>query len=160
MLRLYLKGRKGDVSKAAEILARALQWREQYRDVLSGVRVPKWQGDFRILSLAYDGHPLLYLHLAALIFIVTKGLRCCRHQTHAFNISDTLEHVAVAARLERKSGDFRAKRGAGDSHQGHATSDPAGLANVIDSSHRSVRWTWWSTAMASCYATTWTHACS
>lgn len=81
VLRRYLNGRKGDPCAAAEILAKSLIWREQYKDVLTGSRLPKWQGDFRLLSQSEDGHPLLYL--------------CCQHQTRAFNVSDTLEHVAA-----------------------------------------------------------------
>lgn len=89
VLRIYLHGRKGDVNAAAEILANTLKWREQYQDLLSGSRVPMWQGDFRVLTTAEDGHPLLYL--------------CCRHQTHAFNVSDTLDHVAVVLETAVKS---------------------------------------------------------
>ena len=33
------------------------------KEVLSGVKWPKWQGDFRVLAQSEDGHPLLYLHL-------------------------------------------------------------------------------------------------
>lgn len=81
VLRIYSNGRKGDPCAAAEILAKSLIWREQYKDILTGSRLPKWQGDFRLLSQSDDGHPLLYL--------------CCRHQTSAFSVSDTLEHVAA-----------------------------------------------------------------
>lgn len=81
VLRIYFNGRKGDPCAAAEILANSLIWREQYKDVLTGSRLPKWQGDLRLLSQSEDGHPLLYL--------------CCQQQTHAFSVSDTLEHVAA-----------------------------------------------------------------
>ncbi|CAE7542806.1 PDR17 [Symbiodinium natans] len=77
---IFLRGRHGDVAAAAQILAQALFWREQYRDVLSGSRLPKWQGDLRILAQGTAGQPLLYL--------------CCRHQTCSFNVADTLDHVA------------------------------------------------------------------
>eukprot|EP00438_Fugacium_kawagutii_P022561 Skav202592 [mRNA] locus=scaffold1305:165515:172218:- [translate_table: standard] len=82
VLGIYLDGRKGDPYAAAEILAKSLIWREHaWQDVLTGSRLPKWQGDFRLLSQSDDGHPLLYL--------------CCRHQHRAFNVRHTLEHVAV-----------------------------------------------------------------
>lgn len=77
---MFLRGRHGDVAAAAQILAQALLWREQYQDILTGRRVPKWQGDLRILAQGQGGHPLLYL--------------CCRHQTCSFSVSDTLDHVA------------------------------------------------------------------
>lgn len=89
VLRIFLRGRKGDTFAAAEILAKSLIWREQYKEVLSGAKCPKWQGDFRVLAQSEDGHPLLYL--------------CCRHQHCAFNVTDTLEHVAVVLETAVKS---------------------------------------------------------
>jgi hypothetical protein len=46
---------------AAKILAEALQWREQHKDILSGSRIPVWQSDFRVLARAESGHPLIYM---------------------------------------------------------------------------------------------------
>jgi len=37
VLRIFLCGRKGDILAAAEILAKSLIWREQYKD-----RAEKW----------------------------------------------------------------------------------------------------------------------
>ncbi|CAJ1418805.1 unnamed protein product [Effrenium voratum] len=81
VLSIYLRGRKGDVSAAADILASTLLWRESHKDLLTGDRTPKWQGDLRVLCQGQDGHPLLYL--------------CSRAQTFSFNASDAVDHVAA-----------------------------------------------------------------
>jgi len=56
----YLRGRGGNPSAAAIILAQALAWREEYRDVLSGAREPRWQTDLRVLARGGDGVPIIY----------------------------------------------------------------------------------------------------
>ena len=60
VLQRFFRGRKGDVRAAAELLAQALEWREQHKELLSGARTPKWQGDLRILAQGEHGHPLVY----------------------------------------------------------------------------------------------------
>mmetsp|Transcript_54227 Transcript_54227/g.136983 ORF Transcript_54227/g.136983 Transcript_54227/m.136983 type:complete len:367 (-) Transcript_54227:151-1251(-) len=94
IVQVYLKGRKGDVLAASKILAEALQWREQYKDILSGSRVPVWQSDFRILARAETGHPIIYL--------------CYRHQMFP-NVQAIVEHGAyvLEAAVHSMRGDAR-----------------------------------------------------
>mmetsp|Transcript_88164 Transcript_88164/g.224439 ORF Transcript_88164/g.224439 Transcript_88164/m.224439 type:complete len:374 (+) Transcript_88164:69-1190(+) len=56
----YYSGRGGNPADAAGILAKALQWREEYREVLSGEREPRWQTDLRVLARGDDGCPIIY----------------------------------------------------------------------------------------------------
>jgi len=53
-------GRGGDPVAAAEIFSQALRWREEYREVLSGERTPKWQTDLRVLTRGETGSPIIY----------------------------------------------------------------------------------------------------
>mmetsp|Transcript_28297 Transcript_28297/g.71076 ORF Transcript_28297/g.71076 Transcript_28297/m.71076 type:complete len:366 (+) Transcript_28297:90-1187(+) len=59
-IRRYLDGRGGNPAAAADIFAQALRWREEYREVLSGEREPKWQTDLRVLARGEAGHPIIY----------------------------------------------------------------------------------------------------
>lgn len=79
-VRIYLRGRDGNVAKAAEILAQALKWREENKEILSGARVPEWQSDFRVLTRGTDGIPLIYM--------------CYQHQVTP-NVKKICEHGAV-----------------------------------------------------------------
>mmetsp|Transcript_29903 Transcript_29903/g.75306 ORF Transcript_29903/g.75306 Transcript_29903/m.75306 type:complete len:329 (+) Transcript_29903:53-1039(+) len=79
-VQVYLTGRAGDTQAAAKILAEALQWREKYKDILMGSRMPQWQSDFRVLTRARSGHPILYT--------------CFRHILPA-NLQHVPEHYAA-----------------------------------------------------------------
>lgn len=91
----YLGGRSGDPAAAAGILAQALAWRKDYKDVLSGAREPRWQTDFRVLARGVDGVPIIY--------------GCFRHNVPATaaNLRDIKEHMAAvleaASRQRRRS---------------------------------------------------------
>lgn len=78
---LYLRSRSGDIDRAAEGLAYALQWREERREVLVGERIPEWQGDMRVLARGVSGHPIIYT--------------CFRHQPPKPSVEDTVEHFGV-----------------------------------------------------------------
>ncbi|CAE8606351.1 unnamed protein product, partial [Polarella glacialis] len=78
---IYLKGRKGDVAKAGEILARALRWRQENRDIISGERVPNWQGDMRVLTRSKEGHPVVYM--------------CAKNQPRFPSSTDLIDHSAA-----------------------------------------------------------------
>lgn len=78
---IYLSGRQGDTERAGDILARALAWRERFRDVLTGERVPNWQGDMRVLTQGTSGHPIVYT--------------CFRHQVPSASTADLSQHTAV-----------------------------------------------------------------
>jgi len=56
----YLAGRNGNPAAAADIFAQALRWRQEYQEVLSGEREPKWQTDLRVLARGEAGHPIIY----------------------------------------------------------------------------------------------------
>jgi len=95
----YYKGRGGNPAAAAAILAQALQWREEYRDVLSGEREPSWQVDFRVLARGDDGFPIIY--------------GCLRFSVPAtpLNTRHIVEHMAAvmeAANRARRQGAFGA----------------------------------------------------
>lgn len=77
---IYAKARPGDHAKAGEILAQTLLWREQQREVLSGERLPRWQGDMRVLVRSEAGHPVIYFSF--------------RHTPRSQNAKDTVEHMA------------------------------------------------------------------
>mmetsp|Transcript_49816 Transcript_49816/g.125485 ORF Transcript_49816/g.125485 Transcript_49816/m.125485 type:complete len:389 (+) Transcript_49816:62-1228(+) len=79
-VQIYLRGRQGDVHAAAKILAEALEWRERNKDILSRSRTPEWQSDFRVLTRAENGRPILYT--------------CFRHIS-AGNVEETLAHQAA-----------------------------------------------------------------
>ena len=55
---LYLRGRNGDVMAAGKLVAKALEWRRQHWDLLTGQRTPIWQGDMRILCQGGSGDKL------------------------------------------------------------------------------------------------------
>jgi len=78
---IYLRARQGDVQRAGEILAQALQVRHEKEDILTGRRTPCWVGDLRVLSRSEDGHPLIYT--------------CFANQVHGCASSDLEDHVAA-----------------------------------------------------------------
>lgn len=78
---IYLNGRKGDINKAAEILAKALAWRQEHECILSGKRVPKWAGDMRVAARASTGQPICYM--------------CTKNQPSGPKTADVVEHFAV-----------------------------------------------------------------
>jgi len=59
----HIKMCKGDVARAAKLLAKTLEWRQKHEDILSGRRVPLWQGDMRVLTVGNLGHPLILLSM-------------------------------------------------------------------------------------------------
>lgn len=78
---LYLNGRKGDVAQAAEILAQALRWREEYEEVLTGAVIPAWQGDLRVLSRSESGNPIVY--------------GCAKNMPIGGNSVDVVNHASI-----------------------------------------------------------------
>lgn len=78
---IYLSGRQGDTERAGDILARALAWRERFKDVLTGERVPNWQGDMRVLTRGASGRPIIYT--------------CFRHQVPSASAVDLSQHTAA-----------------------------------------------------------------
>lgn len=118
-VQLYLEGRKGDVHAAAKILAEALQWREQHKEILSGSRVPVWQSDFRIVARAESGHPIIYL--------------CYRHHVPP-NVQLVLEHGAyvLEAAVHSMRGEARQFDIVIDCHGfNHTHLDPRPLAPLM-----------------------------
>mmetsp|Transcript_92427 Transcript_92427/g.249354 ORF Transcript_92427/g.249354 Transcript_92427/m.249354 type:complete len:360 (-) Transcript_92427:426-1505(-) len=94
-VRRYFHGRHGNPLAAAGILAQALQWREEYREVLSGEREPVWQTDLRVLARGEDGVPIIY--------------GCFRHNVSATasttqHIFDHMAAVMEAASREKRYG--------------------------------------------------------
>lgn len=85
---LYLRGRKGNVEKAADILAKALIWRQEHEDILNGARVPRWTGDMRVLALGEMGHPIVYA--------------CTGNKAGDARATDEIEHAAAV--LEAAAG--------------------------------------------------------
>lgn len=80
-----LAGRAGagdgiGLKSAAGRLVETLQWREQFKEVLSGARTPVWQGDLRVLTRGEEGHPVIYLSF--------------RHSPRNAGVKHTTEHVA------------------------------------------------------------------
>lgn len=63
VVRLYLRARKGNHALAGKILSQALKWREEHADILSGRRVPRWQGDMRVFARGEHGHPILLMRM-------------------------------------------------------------------------------------------------
>lgn len=90
-VRVYLRARKGVVPRAADALVKALHCCRDYEEILSGTRVPRWQGDFRVLTRADDGHPLVYM--------------CYRHQPARPSTKDFIDHVVAV--LEAAIGELR-----------------------------------------------------
>jgi len=78
---VYLRARNGDIKRAAETLAQALQFRRDKEDVLTGKREPRWVGDLRVLTRSEDGHPLIY--------------SCFTEQVPRSTPSDYEDHVAA-----------------------------------------------------------------
>jgi len=62
---LYIQSRPGNLPAAGKLLAKALQWREENREVLTGKRIPQWQGDMRVFALGHHGHPILMMSMAS-----------------------------------------------------------------------------------------------
>uniref|UniRef100_A0A7S1Q1Q4 CRAL-TRIO domain-containing protein n=1 Tax=Alexandrium catenella TaxID=2925 RepID=A0A7S1Q1Q4_ALECA len=77
----FLRGRRGDPEEAAKILAQALQWRSSFEAVLSGQRVPRWQGDLRVIARGDRGHTIVY--------------GCFRHMPPNKSTADAIDHMAV-----------------------------------------------------------------
>lgn len=77
---LHILARGGDVEKAGVILAEALRWREEFQDVLTGIVVPKWQGELRVLARGVQGHPIIY---------------GCARDMPVPSTSDMINHVAA-----------------------------------------------------------------
>ena len=80
-MQVYLHGRQGNVKAAADLVSKALIWRQQNQDLLTGLRHPRWQGDMRIIAQGDSGHPLLYASH--------------RFQTESYNQEDMVEHAAM-----------------------------------------------------------------
>jgi len=78
---IYLHGRNGNISRAAEILAIALQWRAKHQAVLTGAVVPRWQGDFRVVTRSVGGQPILYT--------------CVKTWPLSHHSADFIDHVAA-----------------------------------------------------------------
>mmetsp|Transcript_114816 Transcript_114816/g.357626 ORF Transcript_114816/g.357626 Transcript_114816/m.357626 type:complete len:342 (+) Transcript_114816:96-1121(+) len=77
----FLRGRRGDPLEAAKILAQALLWRQEFEEVLSGHRVPRWQGDLRVIARGEKGHTIAY--------------GCFRHMPSTKNSKDAVDHMAA-----------------------------------------------------------------
>ncbi|CAE7659613.1 unnamed protein product [Symbiodinium sp. CCMP2456] len=79
VLRMFL----GASSKesAVKSLAAALNWRRRYKDVLTGLRTPCWQGDMRVVARGVSGHPVIFMSM--------------QHQPSKSNGISTAEHLAV-----------------------------------------------------------------
>jgi len=60
----YITACKGNKSKAAKHLAKTMEWRQKHKNILSGLRVPKWQGDMRVIAIGKTGHPLIFLSMS------------------------------------------------------------------------------------------------
>lgn len=84
----YLDARDGDVSAASEILAEALHYREELKEVLSFARVPMWQTDFRVLARGDSGHTCLYF--------------CMKSQVDRPSIQASIESIAVVCEMAVK----------------------------------------------------------
>jgi len=80
VVEIFIRGRRDNIRQAGEKLARALRWREEHKEVLSGFRIPRWQGDMRVLTRGEAGNPLIYM--------------CMRNQVRHPNVNDTVEHMA------------------------------------------------------------------
>uniref|UniRef100_A0A7S4RBQ4 CRAL-TRIO domain-containing protein n=2 Tax=Alexandrium monilatum TaxID=311494 RepID=A0A7S4RBQ4_9DINO len=85
----YLRGRDGDPYQASKILAQSLQWRQDFEEVLSGQREPRWQGDLRVVARGAGGHPIIY--------------GCCRHMTAKKNSSDAVDHLVAVLEAWHRS---------------------------------------------------------
>lgn len=61
---LYFKdptvGLRGSQDSAVASLSTALCWRKKHRSVLTGARVPSWQGDMRVVARGESGHPVTH----------------------------------------------------------------------------------------------------
>jgi len=125
----YLRGRNGDPHEAARILAQALLWRQDFEAVLSGSRVPRWQGDLRVVARGHSGHTIVYGsfrhmpvdksspdaidHMVAVLEAWHLGLRHSATQgdvildCHGFRLSHTLQPALLAAGLRAIQQPFR-----------------------------------------------------
>lgn len=89
----FLRGRRGDPAAAAAILAQALRWREDNKEVLSGARQPRWCLDLRVLTCGSMGYPIAYNSFRSDLLDPSK------------TIKETIEHataVMEAMHLEAK----------------------------------------------------------
>jgi hypothetical protein len=98
-VRRYLHGRNGDPAAAAEIFAQALRWREEYQEVLSGAREPKWQTDLRVLARGEAGYPIIY---GCFRFNVPATRATTQHIIE--HMAAVMEAAALAARRRGASG--------------------------------------------------------
>jgi len=89
VVRAYMKGCNGDLSVAASKLVSALQWREKHKEVLLGLRIPKWQGDMRVLDVDDRGHPLILLSFSL--------------QPRHVNPNDAIDHLIAVIETAVKS---------------------------------------------------------
>jgi len=110
------------VEAAGEILAKALYWREEHKDLLTGARPPVWQGDLRILTRGVHGHPVAYL--------------CFRHQPLSPSVQSALDHAAVVleAAMQAMSGGVQTFDAVIDCHGFRLLSnlDPRALIGLLE----------------------------
>lgn len=78
---IYLRSSQGVEPQAAKKIAAALRWRQQNRDLLTGERIPNWQGDMRVAARSDDGHPIVMMSM--------------RHQPARLNNNDCIDHTVV-----------------------------------------------------------------
>eukprot|EP00439_Symbiodinium_sp_Y106_P072929 s2470_g13.t1 len=79
VLRTFLGA--SSTESAVKSLATALNWRRRYKDVLTGLRTPCWQGDMRVVARGVSGHPVIFMSM--------------QHQPSKSNSISTAEHLAV-----------------------------------------------------------------
>jgi len=75
----YITACKGSISQAAKLLAKTMEWRQNHKDILSGLRVPKWQGDMRVITIGKTGHPIILMSMG--------------QQPKYTNASDSIDHM-------------------------------------------------------------------
>lgn len=76
---IYIDAANGDEVQASNLLLAALLWRAQNVAVLTGDRVPRWQGDMRIVARAPSGHPMIMMSF--------------RHQPSTVNVRNCVDHT-------------------------------------------------------------------
>merc|ERR1740121_478027 len=64
-VQIYVRARPGDLPESARLLAKALCWRQEHKDVLTGMRLPVWQGDMRVVARGVEGHPIIIMHMGS-----------------------------------------------------------------------------------------------
>lgn len=134
-LGVFVRARQGDVEAAAGILAAALQWRERYREVLAGERLPEWVTDMRVLTRGQAGHPVVYTcarfsqrgarpecqieHMAAVFEAAVLAMRQEATQfvvvldLHGFQLADHLDPRPAFAMAEMAKNPYRERLGLG-----------------------------------------------